>query len=205
MMNWITVVISSLALLISILTAWLTLLRRGELRMTQPTVVYLGPDGGLPEEGKPCLKVFVRTLLFSTSQRGQTVESLHVSLQRGESKQSFPIWVYGDKELVRGSGLFVPFGGIACNHHFLLPADGTDFKLLPGAYTLRIYAKRISDSAPLQIGSIELSISEKHASDLQADNAGIYFDWGPDRKAYYAHIRIQKPQSIPKWISEIAG
>jgi hypothetical protein len=42
----IPVIISCLALFISGLTAWLTLLRKGTVRMTQPTVVYFGPDGG---------------------------------------------------------------------------------------------------------------------------------------------------------------
>lgn len=120
--------VSVLALAISIVTAWLTLFRRGELKMTQPTVVFLGPDGGAPNEGPPRLKVFLRTLLFSTSVRGQIVESMHVNVQRGETRQNFSIWVYGDKQLSRGSGLHVGPEGVACNHHFLLPEDGASFR-----------------------------------------------------------------------------
>jgi hypothetical protein len=60
---------------------------------------FLGPDCGRRMGEKRPLKVFLRTLLFSTSKRGQTVESLHVKLQRGESRQSFSIWVYGDGPL----------------------------------------------------------------------------------------------------------
>src|SRR5258705_9554380 len=37
--------ISCLALLISGITAWLTFFRKGKLVMTQPTVVFFGPDG----------------------------------------------------------------------------------------------------------------------------------------------------------------
>ncbi len=116
--------------------------------MTQPTVVFFGPDGGRRDSEKPRLKVFLRTLLYSTSRRGQTLESMHVNLQRGESKQNFSIWVYGDDRLARGSGIYVGNDGVACNHHFLLPEDGADFKLLPGQYTVRVYAKRVSDRDP---------------------------------------------------------
>ena len=73
MSNWIAIIVSALALTVSALTAWFTLLHRGDLRMTKPTVVFFGPDGG--HHDKPHLKVFLRTLLYSTSRRGQTVES----------------------------------------------------------------------------------------------------------------------------------
>ena len=66
--------LSALALGVSASTAWLTLFRHGKLRMTQPTVVFFGPDGGRRDGQKPRLKVFLRTLLYSTSRRGQTVE-----------------------------------------------------------------------------------------------------------------------------------
>ena len=76
-------------------------------------MIFFGPDGGVRPGQKRRLKVILRTLLYSTARRGQTVESLHVNLQRGESKQNFSIWVYGDEKLVRESGLFVPLEGIA--------------------------------------------------------------------------------------------
>ncbi len=107
-----SIVISLLALAVSIGTAWLTLFRRGELRMTKPTVIFIGPDGGTAAGSKRRIKVFLRTLLFSTSARGQTIESLHVCVQRGENKQNFSICVYGDDRLSRGSGLFVPREGL---------------------------------------------------------------------------------------------
>jgi len=58
-------VVSFLALAVSTLTAWLTLLRRGEIRMTLPTLIYFGPDGGSRAEAPP-EKGFLRTLLYST-------------------------------------------------------------------------------------------------------------------------------------------
>ncbi len=41
----IAIIISCLTLVISAITAWLTLLQKGTVRMTQPTVIYFGPDG----------------------------------------------------------------------------------------------------------------------------------------------------------------
>jgi hypothetical protein len=189
-------IISALALVVSITTAWLTLFRSGSLRMTQPTVIFFGPDGGKHVGRAPRPKVFLRTLLFSTSRRGQTIESLYVNIQRGESKQNFSIWVYGDDKLTRGSGLFVGFEGIACNHHFLLPEDGAGFRFLPGEYILRVFAKRISDRAPRQLCQIALYLSDSQAQELSQEAAGIYFDWGPDQQKYHPHIDT-RPATLP--------
>lgn len=205
MTEWIAIGISGLALIISAITAWLTLFRAGDLRMTQPTVVFFGPDGDSSNNEKRRLKVFLRTLLYSTSRRGQTVESMHINLQRAESKQNFSIWVYGDNHLARGSGLYVGSEGYACNHHFLLPEDGADFKLLPGQYTVRVFAKRVSDHESRQLALVKLSISESQAKELENDNAGIYFDWGPDQQAYHAHVEIRKRNPNPLWPFEDAS
>lgn len=205
MIEWVAVGISGFALAVSAITAWLTLFRRGHLRMTQPTVVFFGPDGGGNNGERRRLKVFLRTLLYSTARRGQTVESMHVNLQRAESKQNFSIWVYGDERLARGSGLHVGSEGVACNHHFLLPEDGTDFRLLPGQYTVRVFAKRVSDRAPRQLMQFSQSISESQARELEKDDAGIYFDWGPDQQAYHAHVEIRKPKPLPPWLLEAAS
>jgi hypothetical protein len=115
-------VVSFLALAVSALTAWLTLLRKGEIRMTRPTVVYFGPDGGSKAEAPP-EKVFLRPLLYSTGKRGHVIENMFVRLHRGETRQNFNVWAYGDKNLNRGSGLFVPETGFPTNHYFLLPPD----------------------------------------------------------------------------------
>ncbi len=56
MTNWFAIAISTLALIVSALTAWFTLLRKGDLRMTLPTVVFFGPDGGRRGEEKPLLR-----------------------------------------------------------------------------------------------------------------------------------------------------
>lgn len=111
--------VSVLSLAVSAVTAWLTLFRRGTVRMTQPTVIFFGPDSPRSGREKGLPKIYLRTLLFSTSKRGRVIESMHVSLERSETRQNFNIWVHGDDKLVRGSGLYVGATGVAANHHFL--------------------------------------------------------------------------------------
>jgi len=196
LVEWISVAISCIALVISIVTAWLTFFRRGKLRMTQPTVIYFGPDGGPEKEARN--KIFLRTLLYSTSRRGQMIESMHIGIQRAETRQNFSVWVYGEERLVRGSGLFIGPEGVACNHHFLLPRDGADFKFLAGEYYLRVFAKLVRDSRARELAGIRLVVTESHALNLHKGDVGLYFDWGPDQQTYHHHIRPQPQFQFPK-------
>ncbi|MDX6406309.1 MAG: hypothetical protein QOH70_3764 [Blastocatellia bacterium] len=162
--------------------------------MTQPTVVFFGPDGSRFDSDKN--KIYLRTLLYSTAKRGQVLESLHVSLHRNESKQNFNIWVYGEKgNLKRGSGLFVAQEGVTFDHHFLLPEDGANFQFLSGTYTLVVSAKLVSEKTKTLM-IITLAISESQATQLSEPNTGIYYDWGPDQQAYHSHID-KKPEREP--------
>lgn len=94
--------ISVLALAISALTAWLTLFRRGTVRMTQPTVIFFGPDAPRSGDKAALPKIYLRTLLFATSKRGRVIESMHVALERSETRQNFNIWVHGNDKLLAG-------------------------------------------------------------------------------------------------------
>lgn len=187
MSPWFSFVIACLALLVSSITAWLTFFRKGQLLMTQPTIVFFGPDGSKFDSIKN--KIYLRTLLYSSAKRGHVLESLHISLRRNESKQNFNIWVYGEKgSLTRGSGLFIPQEGVTFDHHFLLPADGADFKFKAGAYKLLVFAKLVGEQEPHELMTINLSISEIQAAQLSAPETGIYFDWGPEQQDYHSHI-----------------
>src|SRR5271166_5155595 len=128
MVDPLSLAISTLSLAVAVTTAWLTLFRRGTVRMTQPTVIFFGPDQPRSREDMPLPKVYLRTLLFATSKRGRVIQNMHVALSRNEMHQNFNIWVYGEREkLVRGSGLYVGETGVSANHHFLTPEDGHSF------------------------------------------------------------------------------
>lgn len=160
--------------------------------MTQPTIIFFGPDGA---SGPP--KLFLRTLLFSTARKGQIVENMYVKRHRGESVQSFNIWVYGDKEnLARGSGLFVSREGIASNHHFLLPKDGTTYEFLPGKYVIKVFASLLGRSSPVLLFVQELTLSAEFTMELNKETSGIYFDWGPDSQSYHPHLDRNPNKSV---------
>ncbi len=152
--------------------------------MTQPTVVFFGPD----ELGSP--KVFLRTLLYSTSKRGHIVESMWVKLRHAEASQLFNIWVYGDSALVRGSGLHVAENGVVCNHHFLLPY-GAKYDFAPGEHRVEIYASLVKGSKELLLSQITLSLTEGDAAGLKWSTSGVYFDWAPDSRKYEPHIHVR--------------
>jgi hypothetical protein len=194
----ISIAVSGLALAVSGTTAWLTLLRRGTVRMTQPTVIYFGPDAPRPGKDHPLPKIYLRSLLFATSKRGRIIESMHISIARNESHQNFNIWVYGDDKLVRGSGLFVGETGIAANHHFLTPNDGNSFQFLPGPYRLRVFARLLGDSKQTLLFSQELDISPETAESLKEPGVGLYFDWGPDSSRYLEHVERRPPSPDPE-------
>ena len=188
--------VSILSLTISGLTVWLTLFRRGTVLMTQPGVIYFGPDGGDREEAPPT-KIFLRTLLYSTAKRGGIIESMYVRVRRRETAQNFNIWAYGDTgKLTRGSGLFVPDTGHATNHHFLPPADGTSFVFTAGEYVLDVYASLVGRRSPKLLWSANLSVSIDEANALAQEDHGLYFDWGPETGKYHSHVRLPPKRPV---------
>jgi hypothetical protein len=195
-------VVSVLALCVSAVTAYLTLFRRGTIKMTQPTVIFFGPDGGPSENGSATNKIFLRTLLFATAKRGRIVESMYARLSLGETRQNFNIWIYGDGSLARGSGLFVGENGVACNHHFLLPNDGAAFEFRAGSYVLEVFAKIAGTDRQLMLHSIRLNLSDRLAAELRNPRAGVYLDWGPDSQQYHAHIDLKREPTLPPALLE---
>lgn len=183
------ITIAIVSLVISIVTLWLTYLHRGKVRMTQPTTIFFGWDG----KDRKDPKVYLRTLLFTTSQKGRVIESMHVRLYRGESVQTFNIWVYGQRsELVRGSGLYVGKEGVAYNHHFLTPKDGSTYDFLPGKYKLEVYASILNKKTPLRMFSVDLEVHENQAAKLKEDHYGLYFDWGPESNMYHPYLHLSE-------------
>ncbi len=178
-----TIVISFLALIISAGTAWLTLFHRGSIKMTRPTVIFFGPDGS-----RGPVKVFLRTLLYCSSQRGRVVESMYLKLRNKSSEKLFNIWVYGDEFLARGSGLFVGKEGVVCNHHFLLPKTTDSYIFESGNYTVEVYAQLVGARHPLLLASEKLPLEQGWAEKINTVDAGVYFDWCQDSNEYQPHI-----------------
>ncbi len=119
------------------------------------------------------------------------IESMHVKVTRNETVQNFNIWVYGQENLVRGSGLFVGEEGVAENHHFLAPQDGRDFRFVSGEYKVELFAKILGFRIEKLIWSEVLIITPSDANLLASEMSGIYFDWGPDSKKYISHVEMK--------------
>lgn len=183
-----SLVLSTLALSLSAVTAWLTLFRKGTILMTQPTVIYLGAETARAKAIPPDSKVFLGTLLFATSKRGRIIESIHVSLRRGDRFQNFSVWVYGDEKLRRGSGLFVGETGVEANHHFIAHSDAPKFEFLSGSYRLKVYARLLGDKTEKILFSQDLEITSDIARQMEMSGGGVYFDWAPDLLSYVPHI-----------------
>lgn len=160
--------------------------------MTRPAVVYFGADGPIGWSTPVPKKVFLRTLLYSTGKRGQVIESMYVTLRRGESRQTFNVWTYGDDKLARGSGLFVGETGVVVNHHFMLPGDGTQFQFLAGEYEVQVFASVVGVDSPHKLSSVRLVVSDAVALQLEVPEYGVYFDWGPDSQSYASHVRAAR-------------
>lgn len=187
------IIVSCLAFAVSALTFWFSFLHKGRLRMTKPTTIFFGPDGrGF--NGEP--KVHLRTLLYTTGKRGMVVENMFVRLRRGESVQTFNVWVCGEDRLARGSGLFVNTEGVTLDHHFLHPRDGTRFEFLPGSYTLDVFASMVGSTTPILLGQTNLVLSQEHSDAVRSKKGGAFFDWGPDSGSYHAHV--DEPRFAPK-------
>lgn len=193
----ITTLIAVVSLVVSITTAWLTLFRRGTVKMTQPTMIYFGSDSSRSKGDRPVPKVFLRALLFATAKRGRIIESLHVALSRHETHQNFSIWVYGNEKLVRGSGLFVGETGVEANHHFLVPRDAGSFQFTEGQYRLEVFARLLGDRQQIRLFSQTLDISREIAVALAEPHTGVYFDWGPDSSRYLSFVEKRLPSPDP--------
>jgi hypothetical protein len=191
-MELVSIAISVVALFVAGATLWLSHLRRGRLKMTKPTVIFFGPDGG--ERG--ISKLYLRTLLYATAKRGVVLEHLYVRLRRGETQQNFNIWVYGEKDLARGSGLFIGQEGVATNHHFLLPTDIGNFDFVAGDYRLEVFGKTVEQDRVHLLSTIELTISPTEAAKLKEPDHGIYFDWGPDAGRYQTKIEGRPSRAL---------
>lgn len=197
-----SLIVSLLSMGVAATTAWLTLWQRGTIKMVRPSLIAF-----LDARGTDGPKVWFRTLMYSTSRRGCVLESMYVRLRRGESQQNFSFWVCGEKgDLAGGCGLHVAHTGIALNHHFVLPKDGSRFEFLSGDYIVDVFGIIVGSKVPLLLARIPLHLTEPHAQSLKNPDENVYFDWWPDSARYNAHV-VQRPPrpELPDMLSDLFG
>jgi len=179
-MNYISIIVSLIALAISALSFWLANIKKGNVKMTRPTIIcFLGQNKG----DEP--KIFIRTLLYSTSDKGQYIQNMFIRLQQGRKVQDFNIWAYGDNGIVRGSGLFVNKNGISSYHHFLLPKVRARYSSMQGDCLLQFFAETVNEK-PQKIFETHLTITEQQLLDLEQGKE-LHFDWAPNTQNYFSY------------------
>ncbi|WP_310488985.1 hypothetical protein [Chamaesiphon sp. VAR_69_metabat_338] len=177
--------VSATSMFISGTTAWLTLFRQGKLKMTKPTIVCFGIT---VEDRKVIPKIFLRTLLYSTAKRGIVVENMFVNLSQNGLNQTFSIWAYRDKELVRGSGIYISMEGTAYEHQFTPLPDSNEFKFLAGNSVLKVFGLTVGNKNPFLMTEIHLHLTEEQVSAIIDRKAFIWFDWNPILQSYSPQI-----------------
>lgn len=183
-LNIITLVISALALVLSATTVWLTLLRKGKIRMNPPGAIFLGHAA----DGRP--KVFLRSFIYSTSPRGHIIESVYITVQHAKLIRTFDIWLYGESSVVRASGLCVGKDGLVGNHHFLLPEDAARWEFIPGDYEIEVLAFVANMRRPIVLSRVVLPLTEEQAAAMKDFNEGVFFHWSPVSKKYLPYVEM---------------
>lgn len=180
-------ILSIAALAVSLFTAWFTILRRGTVRSTHPSFVAFRYDF-ITGKSVPQAKIFLRALLFSTGKRGQVVESLFLRVHEGTRQAEFSFWGHGDKDLVRGSGLFVPETGVATNHHFNPVDSETLIRFSHGSYSMELVAKLVGQKSLVSLWTVRLDIPEGVFDTTIARETAVFFNWSPEGQRYIASI-----------------
>lgn len=171
-MEFISIPISIVSLIISAITFWIVFLRRGRLKMTEPTVVFFGFD----HAPRTTAKVFIRTLLYSTAARGAVIEGMYVKIKGGGSENVFSFWGYGEAEkLTVGSGLHISQSGFSANHHFVSSVHNGVFEFRSGEYQIDILAREVGRRKPTRMGSVTLQLSNG-LSEVLSRHEGVLFE-----------------------------
>lgn len=178
-------IVSVLALIVSLVTAWFTIFRRGTVSSTLPSFIAFRYD--FVGKAVPQAKIFLRCLLFSTGKRGHVVETLHLQVRAGSRSTEFSFWGYGDKDLVRGSGLFVSEAGIATNHHFNPLSDQCLFHFTPGQYQLELLAKLVGRRRMVSLWHITIDMPAAFDSSIARETA-VFLSWSPGQERYVASV-----------------
>ena len=157
--------------------------------MTNPTLIVFTNDRVLTPERPTIPKIFLRTLIYSTGKRGYVIENMFVNLRRERTvEQPFHIWGFGEKTLVRGSGLFIDQTGHAAYHHFTQRATAPDFAFTSGQYELEVFAVRAGRAKPRRLCFVRLTVALGPDEVLEQIGSAYWFDWDPEQNRYYGRF-----------------
>ena len=168
------------------------MLRKGTVKSTHPSFIAIRYD--FVSKRHPQAKVFLRSCLYSTSKRGIVVENLFLNVIHDGKSEEFSFWGYGEKDLSRGSGLFVGENGVVTNHHFN-PLNANElYAFNPGIYKIELMAKLVGRKSLLCLSKISLEVPKGAFEEGVTDNIAIYYNWSPLEQKYIASIEDRNEQ-----------
>jgi hypothetical protein len=180
----IAIFLSTIGVFISSITFWILYLHKGTVKITKPRLISLGY-----ERHDDCRtpKVFIRSLLYSTSHKGTVVENMRVKVSGCNNSEDFGLWAYGVEKLLVGSGLFISKEGKDYNHHFVPIAFSSDFEFSAGEIKLEIYASIARHKKDKLLYSITLLLTKEHEDSFN-DGEMIIFNWNSALNKYEACV-----------------
>lgn len=193
-MATLAIMISALALTVSVSNAWLTWFHRGTIRMTAPSMVAFAYD----ERGEMSrfdAKIMIRALLYSTGAQGHAVETLFLKARHLDSLYSFPVWGLAVQELERGGGLFVGKTGVSAWHHFLPSSTAPEFQFGAGTYNLEVWARLSGRSQAVRLWSHTLRLPAASVPDRHDGSQQVWFDQDPESGAFQPRRESRRKQN----------
>jgi hypothetical protein len=179
-------IVSAVALVVSLFTLWFSVLRRGTVQSTHPSFIAFRYD--FVGKKVPQAKIFFRALLFSTGKRGQVIESLFLRVCESSRHTEFSFWGLGDKDLIRGSGLFVPETGVATNHHFNPVDSEAMFLFSGGSYSLELVAKLVGKERLLSLWNVTVEMPAGVYGSTIARETAVFYSWSAEQRCYIASV-----------------
>lgn len=170
---------------LSMFTLWASQFRRGDLRMTRPTLICFKREWPRGDA-----KIFLRSLLFSTASRGRVVESMFLKVHHPHGVTVFDFWGHTDSgKLTLGSGLFVGQNGIACDHHFNPNGSAEDFQFWPGDYRIDVFVSLVLSTKPKYLVSLSVALTNDGSVEIeQFEDGAVYFRWNAEALKYDAEL-----------------
>jgi hypothetical protein len=121
--------------------------------------------------------------------RGAVIEGMYLKVSHQNLEKIFSFWGYAEtKEIVPGSGLYVPQAGVGANHHFVLSVDSQEYEFKTGHYSIEVFARMVARRSPLKLSTVELDLSEQEATSLLSHHKGVLFQLKPDLEKYVGDI-----------------
>jgi hypothetical protein len=116
------------------------------------------------------------------------LKNLFLRVSEGARTEEFSFWGYGEKDLVRGSGIFVPETGVVTNHHFNPLHTDTLFQFSHGTYKLELIAKLVGRKRLISLWSIALEVPSGVFDKSIARDTAVYFNWSLEEQRYFGSI-----------------